>query len=288
MNLNKIKSIPKKLSRVYPATCPPKRWKYVDVMRRGKLWKNISTIRSRGETITEVMVAIAMLVLIMTSVFGVLKNAISSNVNVRNQIVALNIAREGIEGVRNIRDTNWLKYSGDRRGKWLCHDTPENVNTCLGDIASESLLSTGTYKLDFLPFPDPENKEGERYFLVSVPSPADKPLSLEQTENNNPEVFEPYRLFENPETSRFTHITDQNYRGTAFHRQIELKVLNPFSEPLPTFCDGTVVEGEPEKANSCANGRMHVVSRVEWKEGKSVHSVTLETYLYDFYERGNY
>jgi len=40
------------------------------------------------------------------------------NAELRARIVAINIAREGMEGLRNMRDTNWMKFSGDRRGRW--------------------------------------------------------------------------------------------------------------------------------------------------------------------------
>lgn len=78
--------------------------------------------RSRGETIIEILVAMTVLTLIITSTYSVLLRATKTNTNIKNRIIALNIAREGLEGVRNIRDTNWLRYSGDRRNKWLCRD----------------------------------------------------------------------------------------------------------------------------------------------------------------------
>lgn len=38
--------------------------------------------------------------------------------NSKNRIIAVNVAREGIEAVRNIRDTNWLKFNSKRRQCW--------------------------------------------------------------------------------------------------------------------------------------------------------------------------
>ena len=69
----------------------------------------------------------------MIATFSILQRAIDTNVNVKNRVTALNIAREGVEAVRNIRDTNWLKYSGDRRKKWLCLDLESDKNACDGN-----------------------------------------------------------------------------------------------------------------------------------------------------------
>jgi type II secretory pathway pseudopilin PulG len=104
--------------------------------------------RKKGETIIEVLIAVVVSTLVLASTFLMLNRAISTNVNVRNRVVALNIAREGIESVRNIRDTNWLKYSGDRRTKWLCWDTVSDKNVCASG-GTNSSLSTGNYTIDY-------------------------------------------------------------------------------------------------------------------------------------------
>lgn len=78
--------------------------------------------KQRAETIIEILTAITVITLVITSTYSVLLRASKTNTAIKNRVIALNIAREGLEGVRNIRDTNWLRYSGDRRGKWLCRD----------------------------------------------------------------------------------------------------------------------------------------------------------------------
>jgi len=96
--------------------------------------------KSPGESLAETVIAITILSIILVSIFQLLARAIKVNENSELRTIALNVAREGIEGVRNIRDTNWLRYSGDRRNKWLC----------LGTDCSSKILEN-TYKLSYTP-----------------------------------------------------------------------------------------------------------------------------------------
>ncbi len=221
-----------------------------------------------GETITEVLVSVVILVAILASSFAVLKNAIATNVDVRNRIIALNIAREGIEGVRNIRDTNWLKYSGDRRGKWLCHDTPDSLNTCADIEMDPSLaLENGYYKIDFSP-------EYKRYFLENIVGAEEINIKNDSAEKNQ------FKLFKSTKEGiegRFVHDAE-NGINIPFYRQIELEVENPFGGSPPGFCDSP----------PCAESRLRVVSRVQWREEKNLRTIRLEGYLLDFFERNDY
>jgi Tfp pilus assembly protein PilV len=61
-----------------------------------------------GQTLIETIIAIFILVTALTAAAGVSIYAISSSANNFNQIVATNLAREGIEVIRMMRDSNWL------------------------------------------------------------------------------------------------------------------------------------------------------------------------------------
>lgn len=61
-----------------------------------------------GFTLIESMVAVTILVVGVLSVFSFLTFNISQSVNMKNKIIALNLAQEGIEIVRNIRDNCWI------------------------------------------------------------------------------------------------------------------------------------------------------------------------------------
>lgn len=69
--------------------------------------KNTSHTKERGYSILEVLIAISV---IITGIFGVMSLVVKSMSSTRtalDYLVAANLAREGIELVRNQRDTNW-------------------------------------------------------------------------------------------------------------------------------------------------------------------------------------
>ena len=242
-------------------------------MRRQLKWD-----RLRGESLLEVVVAVTFLTVVFASIFSVLIRASATNTNVVNRVVAINIAREGMEAVRNIRDTNWLKYSGDRRGKWLCLDTIDetllpsplthldNIKTlsaCSSGIVSASMnfikTEDGVYRVAF--------SSAGRYLL--------EPTGETLTENKIlPE--EEFRLHQDI-NGRFSH--DNTGEILPFYRQIKLV---PETRALATDpCD-------PDTESCPQDVRLRVLVRVQWIEGNSVRSIDLETYLYDFLGRDSY
>ncbi len=72
----------------------------------------------RGETLAETIVALSILAIGITMASTVIMNSMRNLSNAKNRVVAVNIAREGVEAVRGIRDTNWLLYSDKRRQCW--------------------------------------------------------------------------------------------------------------------------------------------------------------------------
>ncbi len=68
-----------------------------------KLVKNI-----KGFTLTEVMIAMMVLTIAIVSASNLLVGLINSNKSITNTMQAYYLAQEGLELVRNVRDTNWL------------------------------------------------------------------------------------------------------------------------------------------------------------------------------------
>ncbi len=62
-----------------------------------------------GQTLIETLVAIFILVMGVTASVGLAIFAFNSSTAVTKQIIATGLAREGLESVKNMRDTNWLK-----------------------------------------------------------------------------------------------------------------------------------------------------------------------------------
>ncbi len=224
--------------------------------------------KARGDSILEVVVSTALLSSVLVATFTILNRAVQTNINIRNRIISLNIAREGIEGVRNIRDTNWLKYSGDRRNKWLCLDTTADKNACFPSGGGGTMDSGGTgtyYLLDY-------DLTDNRYYLELTSLQADLDLSDSAQTNQAP-----LRLYQTT-AGRYTHTTTTE--GTNFYRQIFLNKDNPYEGTPPTFCDSDDA--------SCDNARLKVVSRVQWLEEGRLRTTLLEGHLFDFFERHEY
>ncbi len=212
--------------------------------------KNIHN-KTKGETLVEVLISVVVLTTVLTSAFLVLSRAVKANIDVKNRIIAINIAREGIEAVRNIRDSNWLRFSGDRRNKWLC------VN---GETPCEE-MATGFYTIEFK---SEDQDSPEEFILTDVANTSALNLDIESYK-----YYQDFRLYIDKDTGRYTYETVEN-SPTIFYRQIELEVDDNVETP----------GGDRKK--------LKVISRVGWMEEGQSKEVVLETHLYDFYERTEY
>jgi type II secretory pathway pseudopilin PulG len=210
-----------------------------------------------GESIVEVLVAATLLVVVLSTAFISLNRAAQTSINVENRIAAINLAREGMEAVRNIRDTNWLKYSGNKREKWLCLDSVASPNECTP--SSYLTISNGYYLVNF-------SETANRYYLSEVAGADELDIPNDSADR------ESFRLYFDS-SNRFTHDDDFGANpATAFYRQIEIVVISD------DVC-GT---------DGCIEEKMVVTSRVGWIEGDSTKNVVLETHLFDFYQRDEY
>ncbi len=63
----------------------------------------------QGQTLIETMVAIFIMVMGIVSALGLALYSLNASTGITKQIVAVGLAREGLEVVKNMRDTNWLK-----------------------------------------------------------------------------------------------------------------------------------------------------------------------------------
>lgn len=78
------------------------------------MWKNPAKNKG-GFSLTEVMIGIMILTIAIVAASSLLVGLVRTNENNLRTMQAYYFAQEGIEGVRNIRDTNWL-HNRDWRG----------------------------------------------------------------------------------------------------------------------------------------------------------------------------
>jgi len=64
---------------------------------------------SKGFTILEVMVAVTVLLIGIVGIYTAFVRILISTSGISNRLIAAYLAQEGIEIVRNIRDTNWVE-----------------------------------------------------------------------------------------------------------------------------------------------------------------------------------
>lgn len=102
----------------------------------------------------EVIISIFIIGLAASVATGMIVMAISANRVSKNRMIATNLAREGIEAVRNIRDSNWLQYSSNKDECWNFWERPDKFTDSGADDyfvkceAGESqFIGNGKYKV---------------------------------------------------------------------------------------------------------------------------------------------
>lgn len=94
-------------------------------------------------TLIEMMLMLTIITIALSTMFVVLTQSINFSYDSESRIKAVNIAREWIEAITNIRNTNWLRYSSDRKNCW---DTKNYNHECFG-WNSNSKINTWEYIL---------------------------------------------------------------------------------------------------------------------------------------------
>ncbi|MFZ3073861.1 MAG: prepilin-type N-terminal cleavage/methylation domain-containing protein [Minisyncoccales bacterium] len=112
-----------------------------------------SNSRCFGFTLVEVMTALTIIMVGIVGVYGLINQTLSASKTASMQLTAAYLGKEGIEIVRNIRDSNYLKSLNgepgyDQEHSWMSGLTssgsPENVNCststgCAADYSMQAL-----------------------------------------------------------------------------------------------------------------------------------------------------
>ncbi len=219
----------------------------------------------KGETITETIIALSILAIGITLSSTLMASSLR-NINVsKNRFIAVNIAREGIEAMRNIRDTNWLKFSSSRRTCWNHSPQADPATDNCIDVDSDGVSDNAIELGDYIIYKD----EDHRWRLADA------------TTGSAP-VIDHTPLFtvdidEDGESDMYNHSPDlisdalgTTPQPTVFKRKITIEYLQD---------DGT--EGDVD------NNRMRVTSAVSWFRSGIERTVELKTHLTDYLGRDN-
>jgi len=64
--------------------------------------------KQTGQTLVETMVAVFIMVMGITAALGLANYSLNASTSIRKQIIGIGLGREGLEAIKNMRDTNWL------------------------------------------------------------------------------------------------------------------------------------------------------------------------------------
>ncbi len=220
----------------------------------------VNMYNQQGQTLIETLVAAFILVMGIVAALGLASYSLSATSNIRQQTIAMGLAREGIEVVKNMRDTNWLR---DTRSS-NCKDFLSGQNTAF--CYKNWLTASNGYDLN------PGGQPGSfiNHFYLDYNSAATLPWSLVPS---NDEFG--LNLVVNTQTPSLLYQASRTQATTGnsiFARRITIEADNSFAP----FNDSTT------------GPRLKITSEVWWKAKgcdmtilpvNSKCKVTLSTYL---------
>lgn len=123
-----------------------------------------------GQTLIETVIGIFILVMGITASVGLAAYSLNSTASVTKELVATGLAREGIEAVRNMRDTNWLQDTLAINGCYSYVTSQNNAANCYKNWDKSALYDikgTPTDKIFSLDF-NPAATDSSPYWNLNV------------------------------------------------------------------------------------------------------------------------
>lgn len=182
----------------------------------------------KGQTLIETMVAMFVLVMGIGAAFGLATYALSSTSGITKQVIGMGLAREGVEVVKNMRDTNWLNSP-------LYPNNNDNLNPNGCYDFQNSSPSTGVcYKYWLNPGANTSNGgSGTNFVTYNIdPGASVKNYVLNYTGTSfslsnlasNPN-YKVYKYSETSNNPRYTQLTNPSSTDveSGFYRRIRLE-----------------------------------------------------------------
>lgn len=102
--------------------------------------KKLKTASSLGFTLMEVMFSVAILSLGIVASFSLIASSMASFSSATNKIIASNLAQDGIERTRNVRDTNWRQEDDWDKNIEGANPSNKTIKFFCGNNTSENRL----------------------------------------------------------------------------------------------------------------------------------------------------
>jgi prepilin-type N-terminal cleavage/methylation domain-containing protein len=225
----------------------------------------------KGFTLPEVLVAMTVLVLVVLAATNLLVSSIRSNVTNINTMVAYGLAQEGLEAVRNIRDSDWLlgaNFDGTLGGRIKTNVWGVPLASVTGGVAYFTVDAKQPSALAQFRFP--------LNLALVMPGVSDAaPWILKTLELKDIKIGLATQLYKidygTPKETHYTHTRTRAGQVTPFHRYI---MIDPVTYPL---C--------PAKEARCLK-KLRVASVVEWTEFGMQKQVRLDTEITDWKKAG--
>lgn len=264
----------------------------------------------KGETILETVIAMGILAVGISLASTIVGSSLRSINASKNRIIAISIAREGLEAIRNIRDTNWLKFNSTRRECWN-HMPVAGVDTC---VNANDPIPPGEYIIYKQPIDAFDATKGWKWRLENIkvlvesdiplpgPGPGIKATYHNTTDNKTytwngtawVDLTQLYLVDADPEIDSDN---DHNYTNDpdAYNHAL-VEEDNAFGKEFAkkSVFRRTVVidymdnDGDaPIAADLTPYNRMRIRSNVIWQEGKFEFKTDLATTLTDYQGREN-
>jgi hypothetical protein len=227
----------------------------------------------KGETILEVLVALVVITIGAATATSLIVSSLKANLFNKDSLVALNLAQEGIEYMRNLRDTNWIKFSANTQGCW---NTKPEVATCSPANLIAKAVGIDGYAL------------GDQLGVTAVGAKLDLNDGVTGNEKNyvlsyfdlNPAIDSDV-VDKKDLQNKGAMLDDYDFIGSfygtstkvddsKFYRSIEVDYKNILATAPWTVSPAA----NPETADM-----MVVTSTVQWKDGPTVHQAKLSSAL---------
>ncbi len=184
--------------------------------------------RSPAESMVESIISITVIVITTTAALSLLRVAILGNNVVGEKLVAVNLAMEAVEALRNQRDTNYLRFPGFEEDCWDAYDVDSGTEC---QQASKKLSPAASYFLE-REFEDQFGEEAPAlsWRIKRLQDPTNDSAGESQLDFYEVDLFgEPFRFYaqnglENLTDSPFTVAKDN-----AFQRVIQIDQVSSTS-----------------------------------------------------------